>query len=526
MELLGPSLTSLINTVVSLKIDTGNRLIDTAIIGVVTAIIAIISGFIKVVYNSYEWKNWFLMIWYRKSNGLLTADDVTKQKYYTGYSQLTLINYEFICNYGGNNIIRDYLINVIKKINKGLSKDDIKLGGGYPIAIYNGYYIYIRIMRESSYDFGIFRNKDEVYDKITRDQMYTKLNNILVNGRMEYEKTLDISSAEKLNIYSLFERDKKSNEKGAISGTGETGSCIYDIGTLGQINQKKTFNTLYFDSKEILISTLDKFANKTMYPIGIGMENKIGIMLYGPPGTGKTGTISAIANKLKRNILLINNLPELIINDYIDKLFTEERDSQYIYVIDEFEKVMKICSTSGEREEKEGSEGGGSAMGGAGGTGRGGTKHVDYATMLAVAEGEERGKILEMMRSSFKKDKEKKRFDYGIFLQKLDGIESAENRCIIYCTNDIVYLKNNFRELFRPGRIDLELHLDYCSAKMYEDILIAALNISDTGEKRLAIEKIRRATIPEKKWSPVAVINMALVHKSLDIVLDKLLAPK
>ena len=36
------------------------------------------------------------------------------------------------------------------------------------------------------------------------------------------------------------------------------------------------------------------------------MDNKLGILLYGPPGTGKTGTISAIANMLQRDIILVS----------------------------------------------------------------------------------------------------------------------------------------------------------------------------------------------------------------------------
>ena len=65
---------------------------------------------------------------------------------------------------------------------------------------------------------------------------------------------------------------------------------------------------IYFDEKSHILEWLDKFQQKTMYPKSLCMTNKLGILLYGPAGTGKTGCISAIANKLHRDILIINSL--------------------------------------------------------------------------------------------------------------------------------------------------------------------------------------------------------------------------
>jgi hypothetical protein len=44
--------------------------------------------------------------------------------------------------------------------------------------------------------------------------------------------------------------------------------------TVGKLSTGKTFDTLFYDQKEELIATLDKFKTGTMYPKSISMDNK------------------------------------------------------------------------------------------------------------------------------------------------------------------------------------------------------------------------------------------------------------
>lgn len=55
---------------------------------------------------------------------------------------------------------------------------------------------------------------------------------------------------------------------------------------------------MHFTKKALLIQWLEKFKTNTMF----------GVLLHGPPGTGKSGTVTAIATSLGRNILLVNTL--------------------------------------------------------------------------------------------------------------------------------------------------------------------------------------------------------------------------
>lgn len=271
-----------------------------------------------------------------------------------------------------------------------------------------------------------------------------------------------------------------------------------DLGRKSDISPKKTFSHIFYDQKPTLLAMLDKFKSGTMYPDTICMDNKLGILLYGPPGTGKTGTISAIANYFQRDVIMVN-FTEITTCSQLDEILRPRYYSNYIYVFDEFDCVLNVLvgekgTGSADREEA------------------GPTEKTDWATMLAVAEGSERRKILDMMRDGSRKEKKPDKLDLAYLLQKLDGIEDATGRMIIATTN---YPQNINPALLRPGRFDLKLCLGNCSATMIEDILSSFYKGEET-------ERIKAAAIEAGRWSPLQVINTALTSRSLEETLRHL----
>jgi hypothetical protein len=274
--------------------------------------------------------------------------------------------------------------------------------------------------------------------------------------------------------------------------------------TVGKLSMGKTFDTLFYDQKEELVATLQKFKAGTMYPKGISMDNKLGILLYGPPGTGKTGTITAIANYLKRDILTIN-FAETTLCSQLDVMLSSEFHEKFIYIFDEFDCILNVLVGDKHVDASMGH-----------GYDDSFKSDTDWTSMLALAtEKEERAKILDMMRDGIKQRKQGNagKIDLGYLLQKLDGIEDASGRIIIATTN---HPENINPALLRPGRFDLKLCLGNCSAKMYEDILCAYYGPD-------ARPLIRVAAIPPGKWSPLQVINTALTRRGIEETLKALL---
>ena len=262
----------------------------------------------------------------------------------------------------------------------------------------------------------------------------------------------------------------------------------------GHISANKTFDTLFYEQKPHLLRLLNKFKEGHMYPGTISMDNKLGILLYGPPGTGKTGTISAIANMLGRHVIMIN-FSEITTCAQLDAVLGVVNNKDYIYVFDEFDCILNVLTNPTNLVQKPE------------------TKQEKWHELLAVAEGDERKEILSMIRES-KKPNANTPLDLAYLLSKLDGLEDNNDRLIIATTNNPDKINP---ALLRPGRFDLKLCLGNCTANMYVEILSAYFGLSETER-----ESVRLAQIPERRYSPLEVINTALTHSTFEETLQTL----
>lgn len=348
-------------------------------------------------------------------------------------------------------------------MNDGNQSTEIK-GSYYPCWLVGGTFVYCYFGRDKTYfissDITLAKQCADVYVKKLQKCLGSEFANMTANRIQE--------------IYGI------DNNRITFTGT---------------VNVNRTFDTLFYDQKNNLVDILKKFKENSLYPKTISMDNKLGILLYGPPGTGKTGTISAIANFLQRDLLLIN-FTEITKISQLDAFLTHEIIRKYIIVFEEFDCILDVLVKSSKPEFQKDKP------------------VIDWATMLTAAQGEERLRILDMMREALRKPEEDAPLNIGYLLQKLDGLEDATGRCIIATTNnpDAIH-----PALLRPGRFDMKLCLGNCSAKMYEDILNAIFKLTD---KEFA--KVKNAGLQPFRWSPLAVINTALIQKTLDATLKEL----
>jgi DNA replication protein DnaC len=267
---------------------------------------------------------------------------------------------------------------------------------------------------------------------------------------------------------------------------------------IGRVSERKTFDALFYTQKDELVQMLTKFKEGHLYPDTISMDNKLGILLYGPPGTGKTGTISAIANLLRRGIRTVNLSSPGLNREAMNTILSEDVYKKNIIVFDEFDCMLDVLTVRNKKEKDT------SAM-------EAYEPKTNWAELIAAAGGaEEKKQIIEMMKEERNKVKSAG-VDLAYLLQKLDGIERVDGRVIIATTNNPDHINP---VLLRPGRFDMKLCLGNCTRKMYVDIL--------TSFYKLGGGVLDMYDFPDGCFSPLELINMCLTSKGLDEVLSKL----
>ncbi len=274
------------------------------------------------------------------------------------------------------------------------------------------------------------------------------------------------------------------------------GSDAMTTMVLGDINKNTTFDSIYFNEKEVLLEWVDKFTSETIYPKKLSLVNKLGILLYGPPGTGKTGCICALANKLKRNIHIIKSLSLKGKGQNALNRLIRERQKSDIFVFDEIDYLLNSENDDDDENTFE---------------------LKKYNNMLLKAtSSEEKNSILKIIEDIKKKSNESL-IDIRFILSLLDGIGNDSGRVIIATTNN----PDKINKLFiRPGRFDVILKLGFCSLNMFKDIVNTKFDKLD--EEFYEINKNKINNILELNITPLVLINNLVMAKNIKELLDVL----
>ena len=311
------------------------------------------------------------------------------------------------------------------------------------------------------------------------------------------------------NNYDVLSNAKKhilDNTKSTTETTSSyNGSMIYTTDIMNnkiqvvgistsKINPKITFEYLHFDRKEEIKSLLHKFNTKTMYKSNVPMENKLGILLHGEPGCGKTRFVSACANYLKKDVLVLDtrklqttkNLDFVL--DYADK-------NRMIIMMDEIDCMDGVIARTQQPTTKSNTLGGSIV------------NEMSVSDKLLVSCNDK-----DMIRERL--DMERDKLNLGYLLSKIDGLESTEGRVIIATTN---YPDKIDKALLRPGRIGVNIHMTLCSHQMIIDILtmiFGELTVSQT-------EEITQKITPFK-IAPSEIIQQSVILDDVDKVVQSL----
>ncbi|KAJ4797079.1 P-loop containing nucleoside triphosphate hydrolases superfamily protein [Rhynchospora pubera] len=183
-----------------------------------------------------------------------------------------------------------------------------------------------------------------------------------------------------------------------------------DIWCPVDLHHPSTFDTLAMDSelKQSLMDDLERFVKRRDYYKRIGKAWKRGYLLYGPPGTGKSSLVAAIANYLKFDVYDLE-LNEVRWNSTLRRLLIG-MSNRSILVIEDIDCTIELQ----QRDD-------------------------NY-----YAGGDD------------------EKITLSGLLNFVDGLwsTSGEERIIVFTTN---YKERLDPALTRPGRMDMHIHMGYCS---------------------------------------------------------------
>ncbi|MFQ6623894.1 hypothetical protein Gotur_003654 [Gossypium turneri] len=196
-----------------------------------------------------------------------------------------------------------------------------------------------------------------------------------------------------------------------------------------------TFETLAMEPevKQLIKDDLDSFVERKDFFEGVGRAWKRGYLLYGPPGTGKSSLVAAIANYLRYNI-------------YDLQLQTARSDADLRHILTSTTNCSILL-----------------------------TEDIDCGTKVSHDRAKDQEDNDEQQNSNRLSST-----DPGVtlsgLLNFLDGLWSScgDERIIIFTTNHKDKLDP---ALLRPGRMDVHIHMGYCTPAAFRKLSATYLGI-------------------------------------------------
>ncbi|CAL5395974.1 unnamed protein product [Camellia sinensis] len=261
-------------------------------------------------------------------------------------------------------------------------------------------------------------------------------------------------------LQHVLKRSKEMKEEKRVvklySGGGKLGPSIH-------FRHPGTFDTLAMDptKKKELRDDLDRFVKGRDYYQRVGKPWKRGYLLYGPPGTGKSSLIAAMANYLKFDIIDLE-LTKIWYNSDFQQLLVST-GNQSILVIEDIDCSIKFQN----RQD-------------------GVYKNDDTQLTLSA------------------------------LLNFIDGLWSScgDEKIIIFTTNHKDRLEP---ALLRPGRMDVHIHMSYCTPCGFKILASNYLGIKDHSMFP-EIEKL----VTEVEVTPAEIAEELLKSDEADIALGGL----
>ncbi|KAK4758845.1 hypothetical protein SAY87_020146 [Trapa incisa] len=211
---------------------------------------------------------------------------------------------------------------------------------------------------------------------------------------------------------------------------------LSDAWTPVNLDHPATFGTLALEAelKRTIMEDLEQFVKRKDYYRRVGKAWKRGYLLYGPPGTGKSSLVAAMANYLNFDIYDLE-LTELRCNSELRRLLVATANRSILVVED-------IDCT------------------------------IDFQNRTAAAAAQ-----AGQFPGGFANDRQPQVTLSGL-LNFIDGLWSScgDERIIVFTTNHKEKLDS---ALLRPGRMDVHVHMSYCTPCGFKLLAANYLGVTD-----------------------------------------------
>lgn len=258
------------------------------------------------------------------------------------------------------------------------------------------------------------------------------------------------------------------------------------------LEDRKSFNTIHFPEKEMIVRVLDQFTTKEGVFARPSRPYRLNMLLHGPPGTGKTSLIKAIANHLGRSIMSVNlstidsaaAFQKLMLSgEFLGNQFRSL--TQLVIVIEEIDTYVDILK---ERTEQ---------------------KKLIYAAPSVVDKSE---KPVDL-------DKLREMIDIGTILEAMDGTIDTPGRVLIMTTNHTDKLKELDEAFLRPGRVDISLHMGFVVPECCVNILKQQYGIEELTAEQ---QEFFSAFVQKNEVTPAMLESWCIEFETIEALMDEL----
>ncbi|KAK9948456.1 hypothetical protein M0R45_004029 [Rubus argutus] len=238
-----------------------------------------------------------------------------------------------------------------------------------------------------------------------------------------------------------------------------------------RMEHPSNFGTMAMDPelKRMVIDDLDRFVRRREFYKKVGKAWKRGYLLYGPPGTGKSSLIAAMANYLKFDVYDLE-LSSIYNNSELRRILLST-SNRSILVIEDIDCSAKMQNRGREPDPH-------------------------------------------MYQSN------NNRLTLSGLLNFIDGLWSScgDERIIVFTTNHKDRLDP---ALLRPGRMDVHIHMSYCTASGFNILASNYLGIHEGNPHRLCREI--EGLIESTEVTPAEVAEELMKSDDADVALEGLI---
>ena len=313
-----------------------------------------------------------------------------------------------------------------------------------------------------------------------------------------------------------------------IKGSTKSNSSLDIINPLEKdsfvtnINPKRTFETLVFKQKNMLLQRFETF-KKNNLSSNVFCSKNSGILLYGEWGTGKTSVIRATCNYFGRSGAIFNFKQQRKAKAFISAVNRVHKS--HILIFDELDFLLKSLKVSSEGHSLE-TEENNTNSNTKSSTNKAETQIALQLTRLQnqieMCKDENLAKELKQNYLKNISAGDDPDLDMATFLTILDGLYDHENRIIIATTNNPEYIPSS---LLRSGRFDLKLYLGRYEQEQYIELL-SKIFAEEIEEKEELKEWLSQQNFPSNRWAPADIITVAQDCGSLKSTVEYLLKEK